>query len=213
MFTKKALAHISSLAGSAMLVCSAYAATTSAGESNIFIYLPAYTQSGSTSTADFTLTSSAVADGELLEAYKCEEKVDDVENSIPLAWSNVPDSAGSLAVIMHHYPNPDDTSQANSYLLLWDIDPSITEIPYGEADDGSWYMGSNKDGTAISYTSPCSPSVGTHEYTITLYALSETPPSLPTESTLEVDYDVLKAAIETVTVVDTATLTFNDVNE
>ncbi len=164
-------------------------------------------------TSDFTLSSSAVSDGELLDSFKCETKVNDVENSIPLSWSNVPESAGSLAVIMRHYPNADNTSDVNSYLLLWDIDPSVTEIAYGEADDGSWYMGSNKDGTAISYTSPCSPSAGAHEYTITLYALSETPSSLPTESTIDVDYTVLKNAIETVTTIDTAILTFNDVTE
>ncbi len=186
-------------------------ASTSTTET--FIYLPLIVGSGSTDTVDFTLTSSAISDGELLEAYKCEEKVAGVEASIPLSWSNVPDSANSLAMIMHHYPNSDDTSNANSYLLLWDLDPLITEIAHGEADDGEWFMGANKDGNAISYTSPCSPSAGSHEYTITLYALSETPASLPSESTLAVDYDVLTSAIETVTVIDTATLTFDDVNE
>ncbi len=177
------------------------------------IYLPLIIESASTVETDFALTSSAVVDGELLDDYKCEEKVGGLEASIPLSWSNVPDSAGSLAVIMHHYPDPDDTSHVNSYLLLWAIDPSITEIAHGEADNGSWFMGANKDGNAVSYTSPCSPSAGSHEYTITLYALSQTPASLPTESTIAVDYDVLKNAIETVTVIDTATLTFNDVNE
>jgi len=112
---------------------------------------------------------------------------------------------------MHHYPNANDTTQLNSYLLLWNIDPSITSIAHGEADDGAWYMGSNKDGTAISYTSPCSQSTGTHEYTITLYALSETPASLPSTSSLSVTYDVLKSAIDSVTIIGSTTLTFNDV--
>ncbi len=171
-------------------------------------------ESGSgSSSSDFTLTSDAVSGGLLLDDYKCETKVNDIESSIPLSWSNVPSTAGSLAIIMHHYPNSDDTSTANSYLLLWAIDPSVTEISYGGADDGAWYIGSNKDGKAISYTSPCSPSEGTHEYTITVYALSETPASLPTESSLTVDYDTLKTAIATVTTIDTATLTFNDVTE
>ena len=43
--------------------------------------------------------------------------------------------------------------------------------------------------------------------------ITETPPSLPTESTVDVDYDALIAAIDTVTVIDTAILTFDDVNE
>jgi hypothetical protein len=137
--------------------------------------------------------------------------VADIEKSIPLSWSNVPSGTGSLAIIMHHFPNPSDTSNANSYLLLWDISPSVTGIGHGEADDGPWLMGANKDGNAISYTSPCSPSSGTHEYTISLYALSETPPSLPSVSSLDVNYTILKSAIESVNVIATATLTFNDV--
>lgn len=169
------------------------------------------TATGST-TSGFALTSEAIANGELLDEFKCESKVNDIEASIPLAWSNVPDAAGSLAITMHHYPNPDDTSNPNAYLLLWAIDPSVTQIAHGAADDGPWYLGSNKDGTAISYTSPCSPSAGSHEYTLTLYALSETPSTLPAVNSLGVTYDVLTAAIATVTTVDTATLTFDDVN-
>ncbi len=162
-------------------------------------------------TTEFTLSSIAVKNGELLDEYRCEEKVNDIENSIPLSWTNVPEGTKSLAITMVHYPNPDDLTHLNSYLLLWNIDPGVTEIPYGTADDGPWYMGSNKDGTAISYTSPCSPSSSTHEYTITLYALSATPPSLPSASTIDVTYDVLINAISEVTVIDKATLTFNSV--
>ena len=114
---------------------------------------------------------------------------------------------------MYHYPNPNDSTSVNSYLLLWGIDPSVTEIAYGEADDGTWYMGANKDGNVVSYTSPCSPSPGTHEYIIKIYALSETHSSLPTVSTIDVDYSVLKAAIESVTTIDTAELIFDDVTE
>ncbi len=166
--------------------------------------------------SEFTLSSIAILNGELLEDYKCEEKDDatKAEKSIPLSWDNVPSAAESLAIIMHHYPFPDtQPTLVNSYLLLWDIASTVTEIPHGEGDDGPWYMGANKDGAGVSYSSPCSASPGTHEYTITLYALSETPSSLPSESTVAVTYDVLKAAIETVTIIDTATLTFDDVTE
>ena len=161
---------------------------------------------------EFTLSSAAIADGVLLDEFKCESKTDGIENSIPLSWSNVPEGTGSLAVIMHHYPNVEDSETSpNTYLILWGIDPLVTEISYGEADNGGWFMGPNKDGNALSYTSPCSPSTGTHEYTITLYALSETPETLPTISSLDVDYDVLATAIETVTLVQATKLVFNDV--
>lgn len=164
------------------------------------------------SSAVFTLSSLAIKDGELLDEFKCEEKVQGIENSIPIAWENVPEEANSLAVVMHHFPNSSDGTEVNSYLLLWDVDPSVLEIPYSTADDGDWFMGVNKDGNTISYTSPCSPSAGSHEYTITVYALSETPSSLPTSSSVDVDYATMIEAIASVTVIDTAVLTFNDVN-
>lgn len=160
-------------------------------------------------SGEFKITSAAVVDGELLDEYKCETKVNDIEPSIPLAWSNVPDGTGSLAICMIHYPNESDTTSANHYLLLWDIDPSVTEMPYGTADDGPWYMGSDKDSTAISYTSPCSQGSGTHEYIIRIFALSETPSSLPDSSSITVNYDMFKAAIESVNIIQSNSLVFD----
>lgn len=164
-------------------------------------------------TGEFTLTSEAVVNGELLEAFKCEERVNGIEKSIPLAWSGVPEGTVSLAVSMIHYPFPDDTSVLNSYLTLWDIDPSVTSIAHGAADDGDWFIGANKDGKAISYTSPCSTSPGSHEYTITLYALSQTPASLPTANSIDINHTALISALESVTILGTAKLTFNDVHK
>ncbi|MCP4443091.1 MAG: hypothetical protein GY810_29645 [Aureispira sp.] len=164
-------------------------------------------------STDFALTSAAVENGELSDSYKCEQKVNDIESSIPLAWTNVPEGTTSLAIMMYHFPNANDQTNANSYLLLWGIDPTVSEIAYGGADDGDWYMGGNKDGTAISYTSPCSPSAGTHDYTITIYALSETPSSLPTSSSLSVDYTTLKDAINAVTIVGQTSLDFQDITQ
>ena len=158
---------------------------------------------------DFTISSIAIEDGELLEDYKCEQKVDNIENSIPLSWEGVPEEATSLAINMIHYPDPNNTENLNSYLILWDIDPSVTTIPYATAGDGPWFMGANKDGNAISYTSPCSQGAGTYEYTITIYALSETPSSLPSNSSVDVNYDVFTEALSTVTIIDTAEITFN----
>ena len=162
--------------------------------------------------SDFKLTSIAIKNGVLLDDYKCEEKVNDVENSIPLSWQNVPYGTKSLAVVMYHYPKKDDKTEINSYLLLWDIDPETTGIPYKMASKGNWFMGANKDGTAISYTSPCSRGKGKHEYTIALYALSETPTTLPKKHSLNVDYNVFMDALATVEIIDRTTLTFVDSN-
>ena len=69
-------------------------------------------------------------------------------------------------------------------------------------------MGPNKDGVQISYTSPCNPSTNYSTYYITIYALSETPSSLPTADSLLVDYDALIEAIETVTLIDKVELEY-----
>ncbi|MGJ8716492.1 MAG: YbhB/YbcL family Raf kinase inhibitor-like protein [Maribacter stanieri] len=162
--------------------------------------------------SDFKLTSIAIEDGILLDDYKCEEKVNDVENSIPLSWENVPEGTKSLAIVMYHYPKKNDRTEINSYLLLWDINPETSGIPYKMASKGNWFMGANKDGTAISYTSPCSRGKVKHEYTLALYALSETPSSLPKKHSLNVDYNVFMNALATVKIIDRTTLTFIDSN-
>lgn len=164
-----------------------------------------------TPSGTFTLSSIAVTNGMLLDAYKCEPKVNGKEKSIPLAWTNAPSSANAFAITMIHYPNANDSSVYNSYLELWGIDKSVTEIPYGQADKGPWFMGPNKDTNTISYTSPCSQGSGTHRYTITIFALSATPASLPKQSSLAVTYSVLKNALSTVTIIDKATLVFDSV--
>ncbi len=166
-----------------------------------------------TINTDFKLESKAVVNGKLLDDFKCEKKINDVENSIPLSWSNVPEGTNSLAIVMYHYPKKDDKTEINSYLLLWDINPSVSEIPYKMANNPNWFMGSNKDGTAVSYTSPCSHGPGEHKYTIALFALSETPKSLPKSNSVDVDLETLMNAISEVTVIDRTTLTFTDSNK
>lgn len=170
------------------------------------IYESLFTDYG---TPGFTVTSPAVDSGELLKDFQCEEKNNYIEKSIPLAWDNIPEGTNSLAVVMYHYPHPEDKSHANSYLLLWGIDPSVREIPYGEALSSDWFMGRNKDGNAISYTSPCSPSAGGHEYVIALFALSDYPEDLPEMSTIDVDFYTFMDAIENCEIIGKAELAFN----
>lgn len=160
--------------------------------------------------SNFTLSSSAIdTDGALLDDFKCEQKVNGTEKSIPLAWSNVPEGTGSIAISIHGFPNPSDT---NSYLTLWNIDPSVTEIAYGEANNGTWYMGPNKDGASISYSSPCNPSGGSTTYYLTIYALSETPSSLPESDSLTVNYTTLLDSFSEVTIIDQVVLEYVSVS-
>jgi phosphatidylethanolamine-binding protein (PEBP) family uncharacterized protein len=181
------------------------AATTNTGTTTTTPTTPTVSATG------FKLTSTAIANGVLLDAYKCEKKVNGIENSIPLAWENAPAKATSFAITMIHYPNSSDSTKYSSYLLLWGIDKTVNKILYAEANKGTWFMGVNKDGNNISYTSPCSAGAGTQQYILTIYALSETPASLPTKSSTAVTYDVLTKAISTVTVLDKAKLIFNSV--
>lgn len=159
----------------------------------------------------FTLTSPAVVNGLLLNAYKCEPKVSGVEKSIPMAWANPPANTNAYAITMIHYPNANDSSIISSYMELWGIDKSVTGIGYGLANNGPWYMGPNKDLNVISYTSPCSAGTGTHRYTITIYALSATPASLPKQNSMSVTYSVLKNSLSTVTILGKTSLVFDSV--
>ena len=162
--------------------------------------------SATSDKSDFTLTSVAInSEGEILDAFKCEEKVNGIEKSIPIAWSNIPEGTGSIAISIHGFPNANET---NSYLTLWNINPSVTEIQYGEANSGEWFMGPNKDGGKISYSSPCSPSGGTSTYYMTIYALSETPSSLPKENSLTINYSALVDSLSEVTIIDQVVLEY-----
>jgi phosphatidylethanolamine-binding protein (PEBP) family uncharacterized protein len=162
-------------------------------------------------TSTFTLTSATVSNGFLLDAYKCEAKVGGIEKNLPLTWTNPPASANAFIINMIHYPNANDSSIISSYLELWGIDKTVTEIPYGKANAGPWFIGPNKDLNVISYTSPCSASSGIHTYIITIYAVSSTPASLPKANSLTVTYPVLKAALATVNIVGKAVLTFKSI--
>lgn len=180
--------------------------TSSSDDSNVNDDSNSDTAYSATSTnSTFTLSSVAIdSNGSLLEAYKCEEKVEGIEKSIPIHWSNVPEGTNSLAISIHGFPKGTETS----YLTLWNIDPSVSEIPYGGANDGDWYIGPNKDGTKLSYSSPCSPSGATATYYMTIYALSSLPPSLPSDDSLTVDYSTLIQSFSEVTIIDQVVLEY-----
>jgi phosphatidylethanolamine-binding protein (PEBP) family uncharacterized protein len=159
---------------------------------------------------DFEINSLAINNGELGKAYRCENKISGTEKLIPLSWDNVPTGTKSLAIVMYHFPKPNVRNHANSYLLLWGLNPAVRQIIGGEAANGDWFMGQNKDGNEISYTSPCSAGPGTHQYTIAIFALAEYPVLLPHKSTINVNFDMFMTAIEDVKILGKATVTFSD---
>ena len=133
-----------------------------------------------------------------------------------MTWSGDPEGTGAFAVIMYGYattsPDFDPDADPDAQLLVWGISADVSEIPWGEAGNSIGIVGANRDGN-LGYKSPCSPSSGEHEYTLSIYALSETPSELPTTNSTDIDYAALISAIETVTVLDYTELEITSVTD
>lgn len=108
------------------------------------------------------LTSSAFQQNQSIPAtYTC----DGVNHHPPLTISDVPAEAQSLALVVE---DPDAPTKTFTHWLLYDLPPSIRQIPEKEVPlkgtDGV------NDFGALDYRGPCPPS-GTHHYIFRLFAL------------------------------------------
>lgn len=93
----------------------------------------------------------------------------------PLTITDVPKAAKSLALIMH---DPDAVSSDYIHWVIWDIDPTTTEILEDGAPSGST-EGITSAGTT-GYIGPKPPAgSGTHHYIFELYALDQALDLLP----------------------------------
>src|SRR5437867_342750 len=112
--------------------------------------------------AEFTLSSSAFGAGEPIPArHSCEG----ADRSPPLAWSDTPPEAGSLALVVD---DPDAPGGTFTHWLGWGIDPGSGGLGEGEAVP---VEGQNDFGSA-GYRGPCPPpGHGPHRYVFRLYAL------------------------------------------
>lgn len=131
------------------------------------------------------LSSTAFTQGgDIPRHYTCEG--DDV--APPLLWSDVPDRAQSLALIVDDPDAPDPAAPTMTWVhwVLVDIPPNAAAIPEGgqPLPDGS-REGLN-DWHRTGYGGPCPP-VGRHRYFFKLYALDTLLPGLhrPTKADLE----------------------------
>lgn len=112
-------------------------------------------------TGTLRLTSSAFQNnGQIPAKYTC----DGEGISPPLTISGVPERASTLVLIMD---DPDAPNGVWDHWIVFDMDPSITEIKEGEEPNGT-----HGKGTAgkIGYQSPCPPD-GEHRYLFKLYAI------------------------------------------
>lgn len=132
-------------------------------------------QTDNTVKGDMKLTSSAFINNQSIPVkYTC----DGQNVSPPLSISDIPNNTRSLALIMD---DPDAPAGTWVHWTVWNIDPTIKEIPEGNIPAGA-VEGKTSFGKP-GYGGPCPPS-GTHHYIFHLYALDSTL-SLNSSSTKE----------------------------
>jgi Raf kinase inhibitor-like YbhB/YbcL family protein len=114
-----------------------------------------------------TLSSSAFRHHDAIpETHTC----DGANTPPPLAWSGVPEGAGSLALIVDDPDAPDPKAPKRTYVhwVLYDIPAATDGLANDEVPSGT-REGLN-DWKQRGYGGPCPP-VGRHRYFFKLYAL------------------------------------------
>jgi len=135
----------------------------------------------------FSLTSKAfVHEGDIPARYTCDG--DDL--SPPLCWSEVPDGAQSLALIVDDPDAPDPAAPKTIWVhwVLYNLPVNSAGLPEAvavTAPSGGTLQGRN-DWKQIGYRGPCPP-IGRHRYFFRLCALDVVLPDLrrPTKAELE----------------------------
>jgi hypothetical protein len=118
--------------------------------------------------------------------YTC----DGEDVSPPLAWSDVPPNAKSLALIVDDPDAPDPKAPKTTWVhwVLYDLPPHDGSLPEGvtSADLPPGAREGLNDWKRTGYGGPCPP-IGRHRYFFKLYALDTVLPDLghPTKAALE----------------------------
>lgn len=129
-------------------------------------YVPDITPTPKQVPQNMKLASSAFANEEKIPVtYTC----DGQKIHPPLSISGIPDMTKSLAIIVD---DPDAPAGTFNHWVIWNIDPTATEIAAGVVPQKS-QEGTNSAGR-IGYTPPCPPSGPSHRYFFTLYAVDTT---------------------------------------
>jgi hypothetical protein len=133
-------------------------------------------------------SSSFTHQGQIPEKFTCEG----ADTSPPLAWSGVPPSAKSLALIVDDPDAPDPSAPKMTWVhwVLYDVPPQTTSLGEGVANR-SLPQGAREglnDWKKPGYGGPCPP-IGRHRYFFKLYALDMVLPDLGKTSKA----DLLKA--------------------
>lgn len=127
--------------------------------------------------SNMKISSSAFENkGEIPAKYTC----DGVNVNPPLLIEDVPEGTKSLALIVD---DPDAPTGLWVHWLVWNIDPSTTQIQENSKPGGT--EGTTSFGS-VGYGGPCPPS-GTHRYNFKLFAL---------DTEIDLDSEGDKAALE-----------------
>jgi Raf kinase inhibitor-like YbhB/YbcL family protein len=108
------------------------------------------------------ITSTAFNEGGYIPPlYTC----DDQNVSPPLAWTGIPTSTISLAIIMD---DPDAPAGTWVHWVLYNLPPDTTSLEQGMTGLG---MDGKNDFNRLGYGGPCPPRGSNHRYFIKIYAL------------------------------------------
>jgi len=129
------------------------------------------------------LTSTAFAhQGPIPTRYTCEGR----DIAPPLAWSEVPAGAQSLALVCFDPDAPDPSAPKMTWVhwVVYDLPPDSSGLPEGGVLPHGAREGLN-DWHRTGYGGPCPP-IGRHRYVFELYALDAKLPNLrrPTRAQL-----------------------------
>ena len=132
-------------------------------------------------SAPVVLSSAAFAAGSSIPAqYTC----DGVDQSPELAWSAVPDSAKSIAIVVD---DPDAPHGTFTHWIVWNITPSTRTL--GVAGNGGLAGGTSgtNDFDRIGYSGPCPPKGQLHHYRFNVYGLDTKLDLRPSDKRADLD--------------------------
>ncbi|MEN8177486.1 MAG: YbhB/YbcL family Raf kinase inhibitor-like protein [Pseudomonadota bacterium] len=134
-----------------------------------------------------TLTSIAFDNGDSIPGkYTCEGE----DLSPPLSWTDVPDSAQSLVLIVDDPDAPDPNAPKMTWVhwVLYNIPSNFTSLPEDikPAELPAGAVEGLNDWKRIGYGGPCPP-IGCHRYFHKLYALDTVLDGLDTPTKAEVE--------------------------
>jgi Raf kinase inhibitor-like YbhB/YbcL family protein len=116
----------------------------------------------------FKLTSAAFeAGGEIPRQFTCEGS----DISPALTWTDPPAGTKSFALIVD---DPDAPARTWVHWVLYDLPPTMRELPEGQAKDPELPSGARhgrNDFRRLGYGGPCPPPGPAHRYFFKLYAL------------------------------------------